>query len=185
MIVRYGYAAPIFAAPIFAASLIAAVVCTGATAAQAAPTQKAANQAPTNQAPANQAKPDPAGWVAPPATVPVDMPPLVPPPPIVAPAAKTDNLPFPKWSEFPVPPTDVPTVSEIAQRVKTQNDLNKAFNAKVNALVWDDFVPEAFAVKTRDAMNPEYSKPVDQAETQKEMRDILSHQVNPPPVVKD
>ena len=171
MIVRYGMAA-LACAWLLVAGMGAAGTCAAQAVTQATPQTV-------------QTKPDPAGWVAPPVIAPVDMPPLVPAPPVNVPAPKADNLPFPKWSEFPVPPTDVPTVAEIAQRVKSQNDLNKAFNARLNALVWDNYVPEAFAETTREAMNPEYSKPVDMAETQKEMQDILSHQVVPPPIVKD
>ena len=44
----------------------------------------------------------------------IHAPPVTPPPP--RPAVDT----LPKWSEFPTPPTDVPTVAEIAQRVRSQ-----------------------------------------------------------------
>ncbi len=158
MMIRYGCAALILAAGLYG----------GIGVAQTAP-----------------AKPDPAGWVAPPVTTPEVLPPVAPAPPVATPAAKSDNLPFPKWSEFPVPPTDVPTIPEIAQRVKVENDHGRMFTAEVNALVWDKDVPEPYAEATRNSLDPELSKPVDVAQAQKDIRDILSHHVVPPPLVKD
>ncbi len=165
MIIRYGLVAPV----------VAAVVCASMLCASAAFSQ-------TAKKPPN---PDTAGWTAPPPVVYTDMPPVVPAPPIVSPAAKSDNLSFPKWSEFPVPPTDVPTLPEIAQRVKVQNNNAKVFTAEVNALVWDKDVPEPFAEAVRGRMDPEFSKPVDVVQAQKDLRDLLSHQVVPPPIVQD
>jgi len=165
MIIRNGLVGPVIAAMACASVLFA-----GAVSAQ------------TVKKPPN---PNTAGWTAPPPVVHTDMPPVVPAPPIVAPAAKADNLPFPKWSEFPVPPTEVPTLPEIAQRVKVQNDNAKVFTAEVNALVWDKDVPEPFAEAVRGRMDPEFSKPVDLVQEQKDIREVLSHQVVPPPIVKD
>ena len=157
-------------APVFAVIACTAVMGTGAASAQ------------TTKKPPN---PDTAGWTPPPVTPPVVMPQLVPAPPVAPPAPKVDNLPFPKWSEFPVPPVNVPTLPEIAQRVKAENDKGKAFIAEVNALVWDKDVPEPFAEAVRSRMDPEFSKPVDVNQARKDMNDVLSHQVIPPPIVKD
>ena len=165
MTIRYG-----FTIPVFAVTACAAVLFAGGALAQ--PAKKAPN-------------PDTAGWTPPPVTAPVDMPPVVPAPSITAPAAKVDNLPFPKWSEFPVPPTNVPTPRDIAQRVKTENDKGKTFNAEVKALVWDKDVPEPFAEATRGRMDPEFSKQVDVAQAQKDTQAVLNQHFVPPPIVKD
>ncbi|WP_155847330.1 hypothetical protein [Asticcacaulis sp. AC402] len=85
----------------------------------------------------------------------------VAPIPAVAPSLTSVAAGLPKWSEFPVPPSDVPTVADIAARVKTQAIASTQLAAEVRALVWDNDEPESFAAAAIARINPIYLKPVD------------------------
>lgn len=96
---------------------------------------------------------------APPTTAVID-PPLVPTP-AVPPAAPKDDLTMPKWSEFPVPPKDVPTQATIKTRVDSEETLRDKLTAEVNALHWDGDVAETYQAATKARIDPEMLKPID------------------------
>ncbi len=111
-------------------------------------------------------------------------PPIVPAPPPPAPPPASD-LTMPKWSEFPVPPKDVPTPSDIAVRVNAENDDAKAFNAEVAGLNWDPDVAETFKAQTVARLDPDMYKAVDKpmdAASIEAFGNDLRRQATPPPV---
>ncbi len=120
----------------------------------------------------------------PPQTTAIIDPPIVhaPPPPD---APSKDNLTMPKWSEFPVPPTDVPTVSDIAARVSVQTDARTSLTAEVAALRWDGDVGQTFHDTTVSRLDPDMLKPVDapmSADAIAAFGASLRKQAAPPPV---
>lgn len=111
-------------------------------------------------------------------------PPIVPAPPPPAPPPASD-LTMPKWSEFPVPPKNVPTPADIAVRVKSENDAAKAFSAEVAGLHWDPDVADTFKAQTVSRLDPAMykavDKPMDAASIAAYGAD-LRRQATPPPV---
>lgn len=111
--------------------------------------------------------------------------PVVHAPPIVVPA-RPENDTLPKWSEFPAPPTDVPTVAEIAQRVKTQTAASAQLKAEVSRLVWDNTPIEPFAAATRRRLDPAYIQRLDRQLSMQEIEALateLRRRAAPPPMV--
>ena len=120
----------------------------------------------------------------PPQTTAVIAPPVVPAPAIPAPPS-SDNLTMPRWSEFPVPPTDVPTVKDIAARVKTQTDSRTSLSTEVAALRWDSDVAQSFHDATLSRLDPDMLKPIDSPMSSAAIEAFgaaLRKQATPPPV---
>lgn len=103
-----------------------------------------------------------------------------------APAPQADMDSMPKWSEFPLPPTNVPTAAEFKADVSAALGKRKQLRTEVRALVWDNTVPENFAA-ARDRLDPSHSAPIDAQATPAEMDALaaeLRKRATPPPVIK-
>ncbi|ESQ77047.1 hypothetical protein [Asticcacaulis sp. YBE204] len=85
-------------------------------------------------------------------------------PPAPAPQAHD----FPKWSEFPPPPKDVPTAAEIKTRVLEMQGVGISVQKTIDAIVWDlDQQPQAFITKANARIDPILgapAKPMDMGE---------------------
>ena len=112
----------------------------------------------------------------------IDQRPVVQPAPVVVPPAVPPRVAFPTWGEFPVP-TEVPGVTDIAQRVKAETDARKILAAQVSALTWDKEQAEPFAAAVHARMDPRYATPVDPAEARQEIQSLLNKHFTPPPPV--
>ena len=122
---------------------------------------------------------------APQQTTAVIDPPIVTAPPI-PPATPKNDLTMPKWSEFPVPPKDVPTVTDIAARVKTQDELRKQLTAEVAALQWDGDDPQKFQTASVARIDPAMLQPVDtpmSAAAIEAFGNEMRQRAVPPPIV--
>ena len=144
--------------------------------------QSKAHKAPPSQPIQAPGTTDKTGWTAPAATPAIDTRPVVPPPSIAAPSTTPVKGGMPTWSEFPVP-TDVPAVTDIAQRVKVQTDARRSISAEVKVLTWDNLQAEPFASATHARMDPKYATPVNPVQVQKDIQTILSRHFTPPPQV--
>ena len=71
------------------------------------------------------------------------------------------NQSFPKWSEFPLPPTEVPTVAEIKVKVAEQNALRDQLTSEVAAIVWDKDDPNLFYTNANSRIDPKFLQPLD------------------------
>jgi hypothetical protein len=104
-----------------------------------------------------------------------------PPPP------QADINSMPKWSEFPVPPTNITTAAEFKADVTETQARRQQLRTETRALVWDDTVPETFAADARGRIDPVLSGPVDAQVTPAQidaMAAELRKRAAPPPVVK-
>ncbi len=100
-----------------------------------------------------------------------------------APSRPLNTLPH--WSEFPVAPTDVPTASEIKQRVAGQLVLKQALNMQFNSLSWDAYTPDALATEARNQIDPVKMNPVETPLTASQMESLgaqLRAKAAPPPL---
>ena len=102
------------------------------------------------------------------------------------PASQADMNSMPKWSDFPVPPTNVPTAAEFKADVSESLSKRKQLRTEVRALVWDNTVPENFDA-ARDRIDPAHSAPIDSQATPAEIdarAAELRKRATPPPVIK-
>lgn len=129
-------------------SSLAMAACAGLVLASTAVAQDA-------QAPAVQTSPQ-----TPPQTTAIIDPPITPTP-AVPDAAPASSLTMPKWSEFPLPPKNVPTKADIAADVKEQNAKATRLSAQVAGLKWDPEVAEPFRKQLLSRIDPAYLKPID------------------------
>lgn len=93
---------------------------------------------------------------------------------------------MPKWSEFPVPPTNVTTAAEFQTDVSEALTKRTQLRTEVRALVWDNTVPENFA-EARDRIDPAHSGPIETQTSPAQINalaDELRKRAAPPPVVK-
>jgi len=100
-----------------------------------------------------------------------------------APSRGLDTMP--RWSEFPAPPTDVPTAAEIKRRVDAEKAKQRQLNAEVAALVWDKQEPEAIASAARQEIASTLPPPVDEILTPEQLQAFVTKlraQAVPPPV---
>jgi len=93
---------------------------------------------------------------------------------------------MPKWSEFPVPPTNITTADQFRAEVTETLEKRKQLRTEVRALVWDDTVPETFAQAARGRIDPAFSGPLDAQVTPAQIDALaaeLRKRAAPPPVV--
>ena len=99
-------------------------------------------------------------------------------------AANIDSMP--KWSEFPLPPENVPTPAELLAKVTETKDQRKQLRTEVRALVWDESDPNVFAETAHGQINPSLAGPVDGTSSVAEIEALaaeLRRRAAPPPVV--
>lgn len=71
-----------------------------------------------------------------------------------------DEKGFPKWSNFPAAPENVPTSADIRQRVNDIKSHEVALEAAVAGLNWETIDPAAYSSTTRARLNTDLSRPV-------------------------
>lgn len=100
--------------------------------------------------------------------------------------AAARDLPYPRWSEFPAAPTDVPAPAEFAMRVADAEEAQAILEAQARDLVWTLEDSEGWATSTRAQVDASLAQPAPpdaraQAEAwAAEMR----AKATPPPVAK-
>jgi hypothetical protein len=108
--------------------------------------------------------------------------PAAPPPP-----PQADINTMPKWSEFPVPPTNITTPAEFRADVAETQAKRQQLQAETRALVWDNTVPETFAADARGRIDPALTAPIDAQVTPAQIdaqAAELRKRAAPPPVIK-
>lgn len=103
-------------------------------------------------------------------------------------AAQADINSMPKWSEFPVPPTEITTPAEFQAAVTDTLAKRQQLKTETDALVWDDTVPETFAADARDRIDPAHTAPIEAQTTTPAQINALAEDLRkraaPPPVIK-
>jgi len=103
------------------------------------------------------------------------------------PTPQADINTMPKWSEFPVPPTNITTPAEFQADVTETQAKRQQLQTETSALVWDDTVPEPFAADARGRIDPAHTAPIE-AETTPAQIDAMAAELRkraaPPPVIK-
>ncbi len=108
-----------------------------------------------------------------------DMGALKPPPP--------PAMTMPHWAEFPIAPKDVPTVSDFAKRVHTEEDYRAQLDTLGRAIVWEVFEPNAIAAAVNAQIDPSKMGPVDQELTSQQSEALaqsLRDKATAPPVAQ-
>jgi hypothetical protein len=104
-----------------------------------------------------------------------------------APQPRSDLNTMPKWSDFPVPPTNVTTNAEYQADVNETLAKRRQLRTEVRALVWDGTVPESYAKAARDRLDPAQMTPIDPQTTPAQIDALaaeLRKRAAPPPVIK-
>ncbi|MGN6365301.1 hypothetical protein [Asticcacaulis taihuensis] len=95
---------------------------------------------------------------------------------------------MPKWSEFPVPPTNITTPAEFQAAVTDTLAKRQQLKTETDALVWDDIVPETFAADARGRIDPAHTAPIEAQTTTPAQINALAEDLRkraaPPPVIK-
>jgi len=94
---------------------------------------------------------------------------------------------MPKWSEFPVPPENIPTAAQYLVEVNATRAKRIQLRDEIRALVWDPETPASYENATRSRIDPARMAPVDQAFTPAEidaMAAELRRRAAPPPVIQ-
>ncbi|MCR6661029.1 MAG: hypothetical protein NVV72_17480 [Asticcacaulis sp.] len=103
-------------------------------------------------------------------------------------APQADINSMPKWSEFPVPPTDITTPAEFQAAVTETLGKRQQLKTETDALVWDDTVPETFAADARGRIDPAHTAPIEAQTTTPAQINALAEDLRkraaPPPVIK-
>ncbi len=100
----------------------------------------------------------------------------------VSAATQTDSG-FPRWSQFPATPKNVPKPTEYAKRVRAQEKISADRHRVIRSLKWDGEDPDTLAQKVRSRVDRELSKSVDPVATEAEINRFagdLRRRINPP-----
>ncbi len=103
------------------------------------------------------------------------------------PQPQADINTMPKWSEFPVPPTNITTPAEFQADVTQTLQKRQQLQSETSALVWDDTVPETFAEDARGRLDPAHLAPIDAQVTPAQIdaqAAELRKRAAPPPIIK-
>ena len=73
--------------------------------------------------------------------------------------AAARDMPYPRWSEFPAAPTEVPTAGEFAMRVVATEEARVILEAQARDLVWTLDDSEGWATAQRSLVNRELAEP--------------------------
>lgn len=93
---------------------------------------------------------------------------------------------YPKWSEFPAPPVNVPTTADIKGQVEQVAARSQAFEAQVAAIEWDEQEPDRFSADAAARLDPVLSQPVTESirdEAERFARENRARAV-PPPLIE-
>ncbi|WKL56607.1 hypothetical protein Q1W73_13075 [Asticcacaulis sp. ZE23SCel15] len=71
-----------------------------------------------------------------------------------------DKKGFPKWSNFPAAPDNIPTSSDIKQRVSDIKAREDTLEQAVTGLKWDAIDPASYSSSVRARLNADLSQPV-------------------------
>ena len=98
----------------------------------------------------------------------------------------TANLPYPRWSEFPAPPENVPTLGDFATRVGTLEREHAGFLAEAQAIRWTLTGSQAWAAAAKDLIDLRLAKPAppDQAAQTEAYAQQMRALATPPPPAK-
>lgn len=110
--------------------------------------------------------------------------PVVPIPDVIVPD-QSQSRGLPQWSDFPVPPVDVPTVKDFGDRVNTQKAVSAQLAKEVGALVWDKEKPDSYAEAARRRISPQYTRSIDPKMSRPEIEALgaeLRRRATPPPI---
>jgi hypothetical protein len=94
------------------------------------------------------------------------------------------NLPYPRWSQFPAVPENVPTLAEFARRVNQLESEHGAFLSEAHRLRWTLRGTETWARQARAEIDPRYARPAPAnsvAETEAYARAMRALAAPPPP----
>lgn len=94
---------------------------------------------------------------------------------------------FPKWSQFPPPPTDVPTPAQIKQQVVALKATAVNLQRTADALPWELKEPDAMAASANARIDPVLGAPVEAGVDNAAIENMaarLRARANPPPVAK-
>ncbi|MFT4091629.1 MAG: hypothetical protein QM645_12910 [Asticcacaulis sp.] len=67
---------------------------------------------------------------------------------------------YPKWSEFPALPQNVPNTAQIKTQVTEIYAQERVLLTQVGAIEWDRHDPDSFSMGTIARLDPELSRPV-------------------------
>ena len=100
--------------------------------------------------------------------------------------AAARNAPFPRWSEFPKAPTDVPTAEDFRMRVVDTEEAQRILQAQAADLHWtlDDTEGWATARRALVDMTLAQPNPIDQAALTEAWAAEQRAKAVPPPVTK-
>lgn len=76
---------------------------------------------------------------------------------------------FPRWSEFPTPPKNVPPLSYIKTGVQTAETFAQKQTKQVSVIRWDGADPEKYAQSVRSQLKKKKTDPVDEALSEQEI----------------
>lgn len=100
--------------------------------------------------------------------------------------AAARDMPYPRWSEFPAAPADVPAPEEFALRVVATEEAKAILEAQARELVWTLEDTEGWATASRGLVDPNLATPASAdalAETEAWAAAARAEAV-PPPVAK-
>lgn len=101
-------------------------------------------------------------------------------------AATARSRPYPKWSEFPSAPTNVPQPSQFAARVQDVEAAEAELVRAAAGIEWTLSGTEEWAAAARALVDPDLSAPVSaqEAADSEAFARALRERANPPPVAK-
>lgn len=96
------------------------------------------------------------------------------------------NRPYPKWSEFPAAPTEVPQPSQFAARVQDVEAAEAELVRAAAGIEWTLSGTEAWAASARALVDPDLSSPVSaqQAADTEAVAKKLRERATPPPIAR-
>lgn len=100
--------------------------------------------------------------------------------------ATARNMPFPRWSEFPAAPRDVPAAEDFRMRVVETEEAQRILKAQAADLNWTLDNTEGWATATRGLVDMTLAQPApsDQAAQTEAWAAAARAQATPPPVTK-
>lgn len=100
--------------------------------------------------------------------------------------AAARNMPYPRWSEFPAAPRDVPTAEDIRMQVVSTEEAKAILQAQAAELVWTLDDSEGWATAQRSLLDMSLAQPApaDAAAQTEAWAAAARAEAIPPPVAK-